>query len=60
MAGESAIKTDPRLGDSALRSLVDGLVLVDAMGQLAFWNPRAEQLLGWTTHDLLGLARWWI
>ena len=55
LAGESAIKTDPRLGDSALRSLVDGLVLVDAMGQLAFWNPRAEQLLGWTTHDLLGL-----
>jgi PAS domain S-box-containing protein len=55
LAGESAIKTDPRLGDSALRSLVDGLVLVDAVGQLAFWNPRAEQLLGWTTRDLIGL-----
>ncbi len=55
MASESAIHTDPRLVDNALRSLVDGLVLVDAMGQLAFWNPRAELLLGWTTRDLLGL-----
>ena len=55
LASESAIKTDPRLGDSALKSLVDGLVLVDSLGRLAFLNPRAERLLGWTTDDLLGL-----
>lgn len=55
LATESPITTDSRLGESALRSLVDGLVLIDATARLAFWNPRAEELLGWATGELLGL-----
>ncbi len=51
---ESAIATDPRLSDSALRSLVDGLVLIDQNGRVAFWNPRAEELLGWQTDEMRG------
>jgi len=54
VASESAIKTDPRLSDSTLRSLVDGLVLIDAKGLVAFWNPRAEGLLGWAAGEMLG------
>jgi len=54
LARGSAITTDPRLSDSTLRSLVDGLVLIDALGQVAFWNPRAEVLLGWTADVMIG------
>ncbi len=54
VASESAIKTDQRLSDSTLRSLVDGLVLIDAKGLVAFWNPRAEGLLGWAAGEMLG------
>lgn len=54
LASEGASTTDLHLSDSALRSLVDGLVLVDHTGQVAFWNPRAEELLTWTTREMLG------
>ena len=55
MTSDGTIATDRRLRDGALKSLVDGLLLIDAKGQVTFWNPRAEQLLGWTTGELLGL-----
>ena len=55
VASGSAIATDSRLGESALRSLVDGLALIDNQGQVAFWNPRAEALLVWTADEMRGL-----
>lgn len=55
MTSGSIVTSDPRLRDGALKSLVDGLLLIDAKGQVSFWNPRAEQLLEWTTGELLGL-----
>ena len=55
LTSDGTIATDRRLRDGALKSLVDGLLLIDAKGQVTFWNPRAEQLLGWTTGELLGL-----
>jgi PAS domain S-box-containing protein len=55
LSSENASTTDPRLRDGALESLVDGLLLIDAQGQVTFRNSRAEQLLGWTTGELLGL-----
>ncbi len=55
MTDEGIVATDPRLRDGALKSLVDGLLLIDAKGEVTFWNPRAEQLLGWATGELRGL-----
>ncbi|MDE3089208.1 MAG: PAS domain-containing protein [Chloroflexota bacterium] len=52
--GERANSGDPRLSDIALKSLVDGLVLIDAQGQVAFWNPRAEELLNWSAREMIG------
>ncbi len=40
--------------DSLMRSLVDGLVLVDADGQVAYWNPSAERYLGLSADVALG------
>ena len=37
--------------DSVMNSLVDGLILVDRRGRIAYANPRAEEMLGlpWDT-----------
>jgi signal transduction histidine kinase len=46
---------DSRLVDGALSSLVDGLALFDAEGKIAFWNPRAQGIFGWSTAEMIGL-----
>jgi PAS domain S-box-containing protein len=40
--------------DSLVRSLVDGLVLVDGEGRIAYWNPSAERYLGIRANEVLG------
>jgi PAS domain S-box-containing protein len=40
--------------DSVVNSLVDGLILVDKRGRIAYVNPRAEVLLGLTSSALIG------
>ena len=50
--GEGTLET--RLSDSALRSLLDGLVLLDASARVVFCNPRAEELLRCPAHEMLG------
>jgi PAS domain S-box-containing protein len=42
--------------DSVMNSLVDGLILVDKRGRIAYMNPRAEGLLGLTSSALVGHA----
>ncbi len=54
MRNESVGPTDPRLIESALRSLVDGLVLIDSSDHVAFWNPRAEELMRWPSVEMIG------
>jgi signal transduction histidine kinase len=44
----------PRWMDRALYSLADGLVLVDTTGHVVFWNPRAEELIGWPAEEMIG------
>jgi signal transduction histidine kinase len=56
LTGDSAAMIDPRLTDSATRSLVDGLVLLDIKARVAFWNPRAEEFLRWSASEMLGLV----
>ena len=40
--------------DSVMRSLVDGLLLIDQRGQVRFANPCAEVMLGLTGAELVG------
>ena len=40
--------------DSVMNSLVDGLVLADRRGRIAYINPRAAQILDLATRQLLG------
>ena len=40
--------------DSVMRSLVDGLLLVDHRGQVTYANPCAEAMLGLAAADLVG------
>jgi signal transduction histidine kinase len=40
--------------DSVMRSLVDGLILVDHRGQVTYANPCAEEMLGLVSADLVG------
>ncbi|MBI4787525.1 MAG: PAS domain-containing protein [Chloroflexi bacterium] len=44
----------PRWMDRALYSLTDGLVLMDETAHVAFWNPRAEEVLGWPAVEMVG------
>jgi PAS domain S-box-containing protein len=50
----AGVKTEERLAELAARNLVDGLILLDNQAHVAFWNPRAEALLGWAADDMLG------
>ncbi len=54
MATHSVVATDLRLTDSALRNLVDGLVLIDTQARIMSWNPHAEQLLRLPADEILG------
>ncbi len=40
--------------DSLVGSLVDGLILVDGAGHIAYWNPSAERYLGIPAEAVLG------
>ncbi len=40
--------------DSVMDSLVDGLILADTRGRIAFLNPHAEEILGLPSHTIMG------
>lgn len=40
--------------DSVMRSMVDGLILVDRRGRIAYMNPRSKDLLGLSSRALTG------
>ncbi|MGB8648063.1 MAG: ATP-binding protein [Anaerolineae bacterium] len=57
-----SLSLENQLLEGALRSLADGLVVVDAAGRIAFWNARAEEFFGlhageWQGADVEGLYR---
>jgi len=54
VATGGAAQIDPRLSDSAMRDMVDGLVLLDSQARVAFWNSRATALLHLTADEMLG------
>jgi len=40
--------------DSLMRSLIDGLILVDDQGQILYWNPASERYLGIPAKQAIG------
>ncbi|MGP4112983.1 SpoIIE family protein phosphatase [Streptomyces sp. 4N509B] len=56
-APSSGGPTDP--GPAALGPALDaarsGAVLIDGRGRVLLWSPLAEQVLGWTAHEAVGL-----
>ncbi|MBR7791304.1 PAS domain S-box protein [Undibacterium sp. FT147W] len=39
-----------------LNSSQDAIITIDSRGRVSDWNPRAEQMLGWTRAEALGLV----
>ena len=39
---------------AVLDAALDGVVGMDATGRITFWNPRAEQIFGWTREEAMG------
>jgi PAS domain S-box-containing protein len=39
---------------AVLDAALDAVVEMDATGRITFWNPRAEQIFGWTREEALG------
>lgn len=44
----------PSWMERVLYSLADGLVWIDPSAHVAFWNPRAEELLHWPSEEMVG------
>jgi len=51
---EAALVAERARAESILRSLDEGLCLLDARGRVAYANPRLGQLLGRATGELIG------
>lgn len=42
--------------ESAMQSVVDAVILTDALGVIRSVNPAAERLSGWSANELMGMA----
>jgi PAS domain S-box-containing protein len=51
---EARLRHQLDLTSATMRSLGEGLYVLDREGRVTFLNPAAEQLLGWTAAELLG------
>jgi PAS domain S-box-containing protein len=48
------MKIPAALGDAVLRSASDAIVATDREGRIAFWNPGAERIFGFTAEEAAG------
>jgi PAS domain-containing protein len=39
-----------------LESALDGVVMTDEYGEITFWNPRAEQIFGWSAGEAIDVC----
>ena len=39
---------------SIVNTALDAIVVMDEQGRITEWNPQAEQILGWTKHEVIG------
>lgn len=51
---EQALFEEKERAQATLRSIADGVIVVDAMGRITFMNPLAERLTGWSNSDARG------
>ncbi|MEI7643280.1 MAG: ATP-binding protein [Chloroflexales bacterium] len=53
-ATDRQLRASERLFATTLRSIAEGVIITDAASQIAFLNPAAEDLTGWTQRDAVG------
>lgn len=53
---EAAIHREKELAQVTLQSIGDAVITTDEWGRIAYLNPVAERLTGWTSHEAAGLA----
>lgn len=51
---EEALKQSEERFGSLIRSTNDGIVMLDRLGLIAFWNPGADNLFGYAQEEVLG------
>jgi PAS domain S-box-containing protein len=42
--------------ETIFRNASTGIILLDPTGKIIQWNPEAEQIFGWTSHEVIGKA----
>ncbi|TXF85973.1 PAS domain S-box protein [Neolewinella aurantiaca] len=50
---ESLLESEER-NRLVMNSSLDAIVIADDRGKVTFWNPRAEQMFGWTQEEAMG------
>ncbi|MEI7773013.1 MAG: ATP-binding protein [Chloroflexales bacterium] len=53
-ASDRQLRASERLFATTLRSIAEGVIITDAASQVAFLNPAAEALTGWTQPEAVG------
>ncbi|MEG4351275.1 EAL domain-containing protein [Microcoleus sp. LAD1_D5] len=53
---EESLFAEKELAQVTLQSIGDGVITTDAQGNVRYFNPIAERLTGWQTHEVQGLA----
>ncbi len=51
---EGALEESQALYKAVVETIVDGLVVIDATGRMAWSNPAAQALFGYAAHELVG------
>jgi len=49
-----AIENSEQRIRQVMDTALDGMIMVDANGQVTYWNPQAEKIFGWTSCEMIG------
>ncbi|MEI8308041.1 MAG: ATP-binding protein [Chloroflexales bacterium] len=53
-ASDQRLRVNERLFSTTLHSIAEGIIIIDATSRVAFLNPAAESLTGWSRHEAVG------
>ncbi len=51
---EEALRESEEMFRAISASALDAIILIDDAGKVAYWNPAAEKMLGYTKEDIIG------
>jgi diguanylate cyclase (GGDEF)-like protein/PAS domain S-box-containing protein len=51
---ETALFEEKERAEVTLRSIGDGVIVIDTLGRITYLNPIAEEMTGWSARDALG------